>query len=530
MGNLENARPDVSTQGDDFNDFYAIIPAGGTGSRLWPLSRGARPKFLYDLMGSGRTLIQSTFDRLARLAGPDRIVVSTGWRHVAAVEAQLPELKESNIFAEPVPRDSTAAIALATAILARRHGDNIVVGSFAADHVIRGKDSFAEAVRQAVAAARAGYVTTIGIAASRPSTAFGYIHQGRSLAAEIPGAPSARLVERFVEKPDSATAQAYLSTGEYRWNAGMFVMRADVLLGHLRDYKPQMYDAISHIADAYMAVDGGDGGNAAGNAEIAAARYAAQEVAGVARGREKAGNDNVRNGDNIERSGKSGNFENSEKSEKSEKSNNSDESGESGKFGESDNSNNSNEFDKSGKFGESQNDGNRGTETADGRNDDGADDEIDGVCALEDGAGTGSETNVDNDAVDEAMATYWPGIEKIAFDYAVAEPLSVAGGVAMVPGDFGWDDIGDFNSVAALLPSTGTRNIKILGDSDKVVSLDSAGDVVMPLSDRTIALLGVNDMVIADTPDALMIAPRARSQEVKDMVAYLDREGRDDIL
>lgn len=428
--------PDVSTSSDGFEDFYAIIPAGGTGSRLWPLSRGARPKFLYDLMGSGHTLIQSTFDRLARLAGPERIVVSTGWRHVAAVEAQLPELKESNIFAEPVPRDSTAAIALATAILARRHGEHIVVGSFAADHVIRGKDSFAEAVRQAVAAARAGYVTTIGIAASRPSTAFGYIHQGRSLGNEIPGAPNARLVERFVEKPNSATAQAYLSTGEYRWNAGMFVMRADVLLDHLREYKPEMYDAISHIADAYMAVDQDDGAATAGNAEIAAAQYVGQETLG-------------------------------------------------GSVGDS--------ADKT---------------SSDADNDSGT----------------------DNDAIDEAMATYWPGIEKIAFDYAVAEPLSVAGGVAMVPGDFGWDDIGDFNSVAALLPSTGTRNIKILGDSDKVVSLDSAGDVVMPLADRTIALLGVNDMVIADTPDALLIAPRARSQEVKDLVAYLDREGRDDIL
>ncbi|WEV53253.1 sugar phosphate nucleotidyltransferase [Bifidobacterium sp. ESL0704] len=443
-----------------FEDFYAIIPAGGTGSRLWPLSRGAKPKFLYDLMGSGRTLIQSTFDRLARLAGSERIVVSTGWRHVAAVEAQLPELKESNIFAEPVPRDSTAAIALATAILARRHGEHIVVGSFAADHVIRGDESFAEAVRQAVAAARAGYVTTIGIAASRPSTAFGYIHQGRSLAAEIPDAPSARLVERFVEKPDSATAQAYLSTGEYRWNAGMFVMRADVLLDHLREYKPDMYDAISHIADAYMAVDSdADSDEAASEAEIAAAKHAAT----------KAGN------------------------------------GEDGEHA-----------DVIGAIGGDSNNSGDGDSPADS---DGGND-----------AGAGNEATVDNEAIDEAMATYWPGIEKIAFDYAVAEPLSVAGGVAMVPGDFGWDDIGDFNSVAALLPSTGSRNIKILGDSDKVVSLDSAGDVVMPLTERTIALLGVNDMVVADTPDALLVAPRARSQEVKDLVAYLERVGYDDIL
>ncbi|KFJ01126.1 guanylyltransferase [Bifidobacterium subtile] len=376
-------------EANENQDFYAVIPAGGTGTRLWPLSREAKPKFLYDLLGQGRTLIQSTYDRLERVAGRGHVTVSTGWRHVAAIREQLPQLDGNDIFAEPVPRDSTAAICLAAAVLARRHGERVVVGSFAADHVIRGAASFARAVREAVATARAGYVTTIGIAASRPSTAFGYIHQGRSLAADVPEAPSARLVERFVEKPDAATAQAYLSTGEYRWNAGMFVMRADVLLGHLHEYKPRMYDAISAIADAYLT--GGD-------------------------------------------------------------------------------------------------------------------------------------------AVDEAMATHWSGIEKIAFDYAVAEPLSVQGGVAMIPGDFGWDDIGDFNSVAALLPSANQQNIKILGDRENVSYIDSAGDVVVPAAGRTIALLGVNDMVVVDTPDALLVAPRARSQEVKNMVAHLRQEGRDELL
>jgi mannose-1-phosphate guanylyltransferase len=378
---------------NDFGDFHAIIPAGGTGTRLWPLSRVAKPKFLFDPLGQGRTLLQSTFDRLAALAGKDHVVVSTGWRYVEPVREQLPDVDVENIFAEPVPRDSTAAIALATAVLARRYGEQTIVGSFAADHVIRGREAFAESVRQAVATARAGYVTTIGIAASRPSTAFGYIHQGLSLAARIPQAPSAREVERFVEKPDASTALAYLSTGEYRWNAGMFVMRADVLLGHLRTSRPAMFEAISRIADAYMAP--------------AATR---------------------------------------------------------------------------------------------------------------------------EEAVDEAMARYWSGIEKIAFDYAVAEPLSLSGGVAVIPGDFGWDDIGDFNSVAALLPSVNERNLKVMGDTDQVVCLDSAGDVVAPMSGRTIVLLGVNDMVVADTPDALLIAPRARSQEIKSVVSHLQDEGRDAIL
>ncbi|AFI62526.1 mannose-1-phosphate guanylyltransferase [Bifidobacterium animalis subsp. animalis MCC 1489] len=399
-----------------FDDFYAIIPAGGTGTRLWPLSREAKPKFLFDLLGSGRTLIQSTFDRLAAIAGMDHVCVSTGERHVAAVEEQLPEVVPERIFAEPAPRDSTAAIALATAVLARRHGNDIVVGSFAADHVIRGKVAFVDAVRQAVATARAGYVTTIGIAASRPSTAFGYIHEGESLAARVPDAPDAVLVERFVEKPNAATAQAYLNTGEYRWNAGMFVMRADVLLDHLHRVKPQLARAIDAIADAVIEDD----------RDLARAQAEAHE-----------------RGENVREAVNPDDFHTHR---------------------------------------------------------------------------------------DEAMRKYWQGIEKIAFDYAVAEPLSVEGGVAMIPGDFGWDDIGDFNSVAALLPSVDERNLKILGNTEQVVTLDSAGDIVVPNSERTVALLGVNDMVVVDTPDALLIAPRARSQEVKSMVKTLAESGCDELL
>ena len=399
-----------------FDDFYAIIPAGGTGTRLWPLSREAKPKFLFDLLGSGRTLIQSTFDRLAAIAGMDHVCISTGERHVDAVEEQMPEVAPEHIFAEPAPRDSTAAIALATAVLARRHGNDIVVGSFAADHVIRGKVAFVDAVRQAVATARAGYVTTIGIAASRPSTAFGYIHEGESLAARVPDAPDAVLVERFVEKPNAATAQAYLNTGEYRWNAGMFVMRAEVLLDHLHRVKPQLARAIDAIADAVIEDD----------RDLARAQAEAHE-----------------RGENVRETVNPDDF---------------------------------------------------------------------------------------HAHRDEAMRKYWQGIEKIAFDYAVAEPLSVEGGVAMIPGDFGWDDIGDFNSVAALLPSVDERNLKILGNTEQVVTLDSAGDIVVPNSERTVALLGVNDMVVVDTPDALLITPRARSQEVKSMVKTLAESGCDELL
>ncbi|OXN00699.1 mannose-1-phosphate guanylyltransferase [Bifidobacterium vansinderenii] len=372
-------------------DFYPLIPAGGVGSRLWPISRGGRPKFLYDFLGSGCTMIQATFDRLAALAGAERVSVISGVAHEAAIRAQLPELDARNLFTEPVGRDSTAAIALSVAILAKRYGNDIVVGSFAADHVIRDDEAFASCVKQAVAAARAGYVVTIGIAATRPSTAFGYIRHGEPLGSSIPGAPDARRVRAFVEKPDAATAQAYLMTGEYRWNAGMFVMRADVLLEALRRLKPDIHRAVTVLADVWDADDGG---------EVRA----------------------------------------------------------------------------------------------------------------------------------EMMERLWPGVEKIAFDYALAEPLAAEGGVAVVPGGFGWDDIGDFNSVAALIPSVDARNNKIVGDAGRVVCLDSAGNVVVPSSDRMVTLLGADDLVVVDTLDALLVAPRARSQEVKRMVAELTARGHTEIL
>ncbi|PLS31381.1 mannose-1-phosphate guanylyltransferase [Bifidobacterium margollesii] len=371
------------------DDFHALIPAGGAGSRLWPISRRNRPKFLYDFLGSGRTMIQSTFDRLAAIAGADHVSVITGVAHEAAVRAQLPDLDGRNLFCEPVGRDSTAAIALPAAILANRYGRDCVIGSFAADHVIRDDETFGDCVREAVAAARVGYVTTIGIAATRPSTAFGYIRQGESLADRAPGAPHARVVKAFVEKPDAATAAAYLDTGEYRWNAGMFVMKTGVLLDLLKQLKPEIHAAVTEIASVW-----------------------------------------------------------------------------------------------------------------------------DGPVEVR----------------DEAMERIWPGVEKIAFDYAVAEPLSAKGGVAMVPGGFGWDDIGDFNSVAALIPSADAFNNKIIGDAGKVLCLDSAGNVIAPESGRMVAMLGADDLVVIDTPDALLVAPRARSQEVKRMVAALATRGEDAVL
>ncbi|MBT2500358.1 NTP transferase domain-containing protein [Agromyces sp. ISL-38] len=228
--------------------FYAVIPAGGVGSRLWPLSRADAPKFLHDLTGSGQTLLKDTWDRLAPLAGEQRIMVVTGRAHRAAVESQLPALTDANIVLESEPRDSTAAVGLAAAILERRE-PGVIIGSFAADHVISGEALFRAAVTDAMAAADAGYIATIGITPTEPAVGFGYIECGDPL--DVPGAERVTAVSSFVEKPDLETAKRYLAGGEHLWNAGMYIARADRLLEELARTRPELHAGLVELAAAW---------------------------------------------------------------------------------------------------------------------------------------------------------------------------------------------------------------------------------------------------------------------------------------
>ena len=363
--------------------FYSIIPAGGIGSRLWPLSRADAPKFLHDLTGSGQTLLRDTWDRLEPLSGTDRIMVVTGRAHRAAVEKQLPELQDLNVVLESEPKDSSAAIGLAAAILVKREPD-VVIGSFAADHVIRDTRGFRRSVTEAVAVARAGYIATIGITPTEAAVGFGYIHCAAPLALE--GAPSAFMVDEFVEKPDYATAKRYLGDSSYLWNAGMFIVRADVLLDQLAQTQPELHAGLIELADAW---DGPDRGA----------------------------------------------------------------------------------------------------------------------------------------VVDKV----WPGLTKIAIDYSVAEPAAAAGRVAVVPGDFDWDDVGDFASIAKLHSGGRKNDLAILGENARVLA-DSASGVVVSQSGRLISLIGVTDIIVVDTPDALLVTTSEHAQRVKSVVDALKLSGRSDVL
>lgn len=224
-------------------NFYAVIPAGGIGSRLWPLSRAAAPKFLHDLTGSGQTLLQDTFDRLLPLAG-DKIMVVTGDVHAEAVLEQLPRLDQKNLVLEPSPRDSTAAIALAAAILNQRQ-PGVIIGSFAADHVILDQKKFEEALHEAIEVAQGDKLVTIGIRPTEPSVAFGYIRKGERLS------NTACQVLEFVEKPDIQTARGYVQSQDYFWNAGMFIAKADLILQILAKTQPSLHQGVLEIASAW---------------------------------------------------------------------------------------------------------------------------------------------------------------------------------------------------------------------------------------------------------------------------------------
>jgi mannose-1-phosphate guanylyltransferase len=310
-------------------------------------------------------------------------MVVTGRAHRAAVDLQIPELTDANLVLETEPRDSSAAIGLAAAILERRE-PGVVIGSFAADHVIRGTRFFEMAVREAVVAAQTGMIATIGIRPTEPAIGFGYIRATQP--ANIDGAATALTVDEFVEKPSQALAESYLASGDYLWNAGMFIARASVLLEELAATQPEMHAGLMELAEAWDTPERG-----------------------------------------------------------------------------------------------------------------------------------------------QVVDRIWPRLNKIALDYSVAEPAAAKGRLVVIPGEFDWDDVGDFASIAKLHSSGHKTDLAILGEGARVLS-DSSNGIVVADSARTIALVGVKDIVVVDTPDALLVTTIAHAQRVKNVVDALRLAGRDDVL
>lgn len=240
--------PEVAGEAPKAPSFWAVIPAGGSGTRLWPLSRSTRPKYLLQLLGH-RTLLQQTFDRLQRITTADHVMVICGPAHADAIRAQLPELPPENIVVEPSPNGTGPAIALATALIAERDPD-AVMGCFAADHDVTDVDAFVNAVLAAIAAADSGDLVTIGLTPTRPETGYGYIERSDTVVCASPTGTAYRAA-RFVEKPDLERATAYVASGAFLWNAAMFVWRVEALLTELRRLQPVIADGVAAIAGAW---------------------------------------------------------------------------------------------------------------------------------------------------------------------------------------------------------------------------------------------------------------------------------------
>lgn len=228
--------------------FWAVIPAGGSGTRLWPLSRAARPKFLLPLVGEA-SLIQQTAKRVSGLTSPDKTLVVCGPAHAAAIARQLPQLPEANIVVEPSPRGSGPAIVLAAALIAQRD-PNAIMGSFAADHDVTDEPAFLKAVQTAIATARQDWLVTIGLTPTRPETGYGYIERSDALVlSQTSGSAFEAL--RFVEKPPLETAIAYVESGRFLWNASMFIWKCSVLLQVVEELMPELHAATLRIVAAW---------------------------------------------------------------------------------------------------------------------------------------------------------------------------------------------------------------------------------------------------------------------------------------
>jgi mannose-1-phosphate guanylyltransferase/mannose-6-phosphate isomerase len=350
---------------------YPVILSGGSGTRLWPLSRKNLPKQFLALSGDG-TLFQQTVQRTRDLAGIGAPIVVCSEEHRFLVAEQLRALNMdgASILLEPMPRNTAPAIALAAwQALAADTGATLLV--LPADHLIGDTHSFADAIGKAMPLAGEGWLVTFGIRPEAPETGFGYIKRAGAVG------PTGFHVERFVEKPDAATAQKYVAAGDYEWNSGMFRFKASRYLDELQQHAPAI--------------------------------HAASKAA----------------------------------------------------------------------FGKARAD-------------------LDFVRVDKEAFATSPDTSI---------------------DYAVMEKTERA---AVVPVSCAWSDIGSWDALWAASQRDGDGN-RLEGD---VIAIDSHNCFVRGTDRRLVAALGLEDMVVVDTPDAVLVAPRARVQDVKRLVERIKSDGR----
>lgn len=350
---------------------YTVIMAGGIGSRFWPESRKAHPKQFINVFGEA-TLIQNTMARMQGLVPPDRCYVVTHDRYVEQTREQLPAMPPENVLAEPISRNTAPCIAYAAIKLLARDPDATMI-VLPADHVIKNVKQFHNVLKVAVDKAQEpGALVTIGINPTHPETGYGYIQFDRPT--ERNGeALQAYSVRTFAEKPDVRTAERFLDSGDFLWNSGMFIWRADSILNQMKEHLPKTYDAFQPVVP---------------------------------------------------------------------------------------------------------------------------------VCG----------TDQERAAVKDAFQTS----PRISIDYGVMERAAKVSKVYVVPGSFGWSDVGDWRAVYDLSSKDDHGNAL-----HNHVIMHNSSRCFVQASDRLVVLVGIHDTVVVDTKDALLVCHRDSTQQVKHIVDYL---------
>jgi len=226
------------------NPLYAVIMAGGSGTRLWPRSRKKKPKQLLDIVSS-KTMIQETVDRLGGLVDEDRIVVVVGEAHSKEINQQLAQIPTENILVEPQGKNTAPCIGLAAVHIRARDKDAVMI-VLPSDHLIKNANRFRKIVRVAAAVAIEGKsLVTIGIEPTFPETGYGYVQIGKKV--DSVNGENVYKVVAFKEKPTAAVAKRFLKSGNYMWNSGMFVWRADTILNCIKAHLPKMHKGLMKI-------------------------------------------------------------------------------------------------------------------------------------------------------------------------------------------------------------------------------------------------------------------------------------------
>ena len=234
------------------NNNYAIIMAGGIGSRFWPMSTSKMPKQFLDVLGNGETLLQQTFRRLSKICPPSQILIVTNTDYKDICTKQLPNIKEQNILCEPARRNTAPCIAYASFKIQHENRDaNIIVAP--SDHLITNEDEFERIVKECLeVSAQKDYLITLGIKPSRPETGYGYIQFSEKSCKEN---ETLRKVKTFTEKPNLEIAQQFLDSGDFLWNSGMFIWSVSSIVLSIEKLLPEMYEVFLEGKELYNTED-----------------------------------------------------------------------------------------------------------------------------------------------------------------------------------------------------------------------------------------------------------------------------------